>query len=100
MMTMEGNKTSQIGTLRMILLWAAVGMKSPQILQVRRAHTSQQAAYCEDLGWRFGCKPLSLLLIGLLDSPSERIFSIWDSLHVRSPSAGIRDGALAGLAAA
>ncbi len=75
----------------MILQWTAVGMQSPQILQ---------AAYYEDLGWRFGCRPLSLLLIGLLDSPSERMSSIWDSLHVRSLSAGIRDGAPAGLAAA
>ena len=84
----------------MILLWAAEGIKSPQILQVRNAHTSHQAAYCEDLGWRFGCRPLSLLLIGLLDSPSERMSSIWDSLHVRLPSAGSCDGASAGLAAA
>lgn len=75
----------------MILQWTAVGMNSPQILQ---------AAYCEDLGWRFGCRPLSLLLIGLLDSPSERMSSIWDSLHVRLPSAGSCDGASAGLAAA
>src|SRR5512141_1895709 len=46
--------------------------------------------YRESFGWRFGCKPLSLLLIGLLDSPSERMSSIWDSLQVRSPSAGFR----------
>lgn len=38
MMTMEGNKTSQTGTLRMILQWTGVGMKSPQILQVRNTH--------------------------------------------------------------
>jgi hypothetical protein len=35
--------------------------------------------------------------MGLLDSPSERMSSIWDSLQVRSPSAGIRDGAPIGL---
>ena len=51
------------------------------------------AAYGEDFDWRFACRPLSLLLIGLLDSPSERMSSIWNSLHVRSPSAGFRDGA-------
>lgn len=54
------------------------------------------ASYRGDFGWRF-CSPLSLLLMGLLDSPSERMSSIWDSLHVRSPSAGIRDGAPIGL---
>jgi hypothetical protein len=32
--------------------------------------------YRESFGWRFGSKPLSLLLIGLLDSPSERMSSI------------------------
>jgi hypothetical protein len=45
-------------------------------------------SYREGFGWRFGCKPLSLLLMGLLDSPSERMSSIWDSLQVRSSSAG------------
>ena len=83
----------------MILQWTGVGMKSPQILQVRNTHLTP-AAYYEDLGWRFGCRPLSLLLIGLLDSPSERMSSIWDSLHVRLPSTGSCDGASAGLDAA
>src|SRR5205807_8428301 len=45
--------------------------------------SSLRTAYCEDFGWRFGWRPLSLLLIGLLDSPAERMTSIWDSLHVR-----------------
>ena len=84
----------------MILLWRR-GKKSPQIRQVREEQAYPGLLpYREGFGWRFGCKPLSLLLIGLLDSPSERMSSIWDSLHVRSPSAGFRDGALAGLAAA
>ncbi|NOS83058.1 MAG: hypothetical protein E8D46_01980 [Nitrospira sp.] len=54
--------------------------------------TSPKTAYRyrESFGWRFGSKPLSLLLIGLLDSPSERMSSIWDSLQVRSPSAAFR----------
>src|SRR6185295_3556986 len=60
--------------------------------------TLSRVSYCEDFGWRFGRRPLSLLLIGLLDSPSERMSSIWDSLHVRSPSVGILNGLLAGLA--
>ena len=58
------------------------------------------AAYGEDFDWRFACRPLSLLLIGLLDSPSERMSSIWDSLHVRSPSAGFRDRVPVNLGAA
>jgi hypothetical protein len=60
----------------------------------------KEAPYYEDFDWRFACRPLSLLLIGLLDSPSEKMSSIWDSLHVRSPSAGFRDGAPVGLGAA
>jgi hypothetical protein len=82
MVTMGGSKTNQPDILRMRLLWARKG---------------KGAAYCEDFDWRFACRPLSLLLIGLLDSPSEKMSSIWDSLHVRSPSAGFRDGALVGL---
>src|SRR6476660_6237936 len=64
----------------------------------RACRTLSRVSYCEDFGWRFGRRPLSLLLIGLLDSPSERMSSIWDSLHVRSPSVGTRNGLLAGLA--
>ena len=72
----------------------------PRIRQVKEAHTSLRADYREGFGWRFVWRPLSLLLIGLLDSPSERMSSIWDSLHVRSPSADFRAGAPTGLAMA
>src|SRR5689334_3365877 len=54
---------------------AAVGRRATKVNtdswqgQDSACRTLSRVSYCEDFGWRFGRRPLSLLLIGLLDSP-------------------------------
>ena len=81
MVIMEGNKTSQTGTLRMILLWAAAGMKSPQILQVRNARTSPHSQLLIARTWA-----------GVLDAGPCRSCSsaCWTRPQRECPQSGIR----------
>jgi len=63
MVTMEGNKTSQTGTLRTILLWAAEGMKvtADSAGQEKKRRTSTLCVLLQGLGLGFRMQALVAL---------------------------------------